>query len=179
MKNFAMMIRDGKRFSFGPAALLVALVLGMATPAAATKEATPPDNVTLSTLGASTAIALYNAHLIIGLSAEARTHGASDTQVFRLLLEQRNMVGVLDGYLQSMEESAALEAGDRRTIAGLRQCITNILAFAGALQELVQTPGPELAERFENRRLRSYSSIARIMGLPDATPPPPARETKP
>ncbi len=125
----------------------------------------------LEALGATAAIALYNSHLLVAISADALLKGSvTDSQAMLMITEQRNMMNILAPYVENLLNSGTLTTADAGALERIRTCCQNIVILADSLDAYVGDKSPENAYIVEERRKESYASIAQFLGLDQAPP---------
>ena len=126
------------------------------------------DFVLTETLGASIGFALYNSHVIIGITADTYSKKIyTQTNMIGIINEQKSALVTLDDYvlkLIQLSQDPKL-SGDRATLQEILECTKKINAMSDALLKYISSPTNSNADDFDTKRKASYGSIDKLLGL--------------
>lgn len=117
--------------------------------------------------GAAAGLALYDAQVIIGMTADASMKDVYTTEESNAVIaEQKNALDVIDGYTEKLLQlETTLNEDDRKALADVSSCIEKIHATADALTVYISEPTADNANYFEEKRLASYDALSDLLGL--------------
>lgn len=117
-------------------------------------------------LGAATAVAMYNAQMVLGLSADAFAKKVYDEETMKTVVgEQKTLLTNLDKHLAGLRKLDSISAEDKKALKSLSDCLAKLQQTADALLEYVEEQSDVNAEDYQTKRKASYAAIAEVMGL--------------
>lgn len=142
------------------AVLVVLLGLGAAARPACAEETVE------EALGAASGMALYEAQMVLGLSADAFAKKVYDEKTMAAIIsEQKTLLKNLDRHLENLLDEESVSKDDKKAIRKLRACISRLNETADALQDFVDDSSQENAEAWQEKRKASYAEIADLLGI--------------
>ncbi len=132
--------------------------------AGATNAKAEEGSVVYETVGFLYTSSMYDAQVILGLTADAIQNKIYEDDVTRQIIEEQ--VGLLSGMKDNAQKLAAefKAAGEDAAIMyEIISCIEKLEDTAATLKQYIDEPTQENADLFQEKRALSYDSIKKLM----------------
>ncbi|MCE9581988.1 MAG: hypothetical protein K8T20_05675 [Planctomycetes bacterium] len=117
-------------------------------------------------LGASTAVALYEMQMVLGLSADGFAKKVYTAEQMETLIgEQKGFVKNLDKELSALLKLDSVTEADKKSLKEMSDCLALMGATADALLAYVKDSSDKNADKFQEARKASHAALAELMGL--------------
>ena len=120
----------------------------------------------LEAVGASFGLALYNSHIVTGITADAYSkdvYSAADAKA--IVDEQLGGLDMLDGYADKLLSSSLVTDSDKDSVRKIKACIVKIKAMITSFETYLDSPTDDNADKFQQQRKDSYASLSDLLGL--------------